>query len=256
MRRLTPRRIWKAARGTAGRLLYGFPLAFSYEKKALIDRAFDATPGGFCSFADLGGVWGIDGAYTFYTLRRHRPAKAVLVDTNFTPAVEQRSGLFPNLRLLKGNFGDPKVAEEMGPVDAILLFDVLLHQVRPDWDQILEIYSRLTDCFIVFNQQFVAGERTVRLVDLGVEEYFLHVRFDRGRPGYRELIERPNEINPEHGRPWRDVHNIWQWGITDRDLIAKAESLGYSSIYQKNCGRFGDFPSFENHAFIFARKRR
>lgn len=252
---LTARRIWKASRGLSGRVLHGYPIAFNYEKKALLDQAFRRTPGGLRSFADLGGVWGIHGAYTFYVLRAHRPQAAALVDTNLTDEVRSRARAFPNLRLLEGNFGEAGMPERVGRVDAVLLFDVLLHQVRPDWSQVLEMYAAVTDCFIVYNQQFIAGDRTVRLIDLGVEEYFRHVPFDRTRPGYRELVERPDEINEEHRRPWRDVHNIWQWGITDGDLVAQAEALGFAVLHRKNHGRFGDFPSFENHSFIFRRRQ-
>lgn len=255
MTSLTPKRIWKAARGLSGRLLHGYPIAFNPEKKALIDQAFRRSPGGLRSFADLGGVWGIQGAYTFYALRAHRPHSAVLVDTNLTEEVRARAGSFRGLRLIEGNFGAAGMPDRVGRVDAVFLFDVLLHQVRPNWDRILEMYAAVTDCFIVYNQQFIAGRRTVRLIDLGVEEYFRHVPFDRTRPGYRELIERPDEINPEHQRPWKDVHNIWQWGITDADLIAKTEGLGYAMLHRANHGRFGDFPSFENHSFIFHRRR-
>ena len=133
----------------------------------------------------------------------------------------------------------------------VLLFDVLLHQVSPDWNEVVAMYAPVTRCFLVFNQQFVAGERTVRLVDLGVDEYFRHVRFPRTSPGYRDLVERPLAIHPEHGRPYRDVHHLWQWGITDHDLISTFAAHRFRAVHRENCGRFGDFPSFENHAFIF-----
>jgi hypothetical protein len=32
------------------------------------------------------------------------------------------------------------------------------------------------------------------------------------------------------------------------------DSLGFECAYRKNHGRFGDFTSFENHAFIFVRR--
>ena len=54
-----------------------------------------------------------------------------------------------------------------------------------------------------------------------------------------------HEMHPQHKRPWRDIHNVWQWGITDRDLVSKLEGLGFRMQYYKNCGRFGDLPNFE-----------
>jgi hypothetical protein len=49
----------------------------------------------------------------------------------------------------------------------------------------------------------------------------------------------------------RGVPNVWQWGITDRDLLEKVKSLGFSLQYYKNCGQFGGLENFENHAFMF-----
>jgi hypothetical protein len=46
--------------------------------------------------------------------------------------------------LIEGNFGSPAVAQQLQNVDAILLFDVLLHQVSPDWDEILDLYATRT----------------------------------------------------------------------------------------------------------------
>ncbi len=34
------------------------------------------------SFADLGGVWGVNGGYTFYGMRHYRIKTAFLVDTD------------------------------------------------------------------------------------------------------------------------------------------------------------------------------
>ena len=253
MARISWRRLRKGLRGVPGRILHGYPLAFNPDKRELLDRAFRDLPAGQRSFADLGGVWGIGAAYTFYLMDHHRPTRGVLVDTNFTPAVRDRSQRHPALELIHANFGDAAVPERVGPVGFVMFFDVLLHQVRPDWDEVLRRYAPITRRFVIFNQQFIAGDRTVRLVDLGMEEYFRHVRFDPALPGYRELRETPDEINPEYGRTYRDVHNVWQWGITDADLIARLSALGYRLTYHKNHGRFGDFPSFENHAFIFDR---
>ncbi|MEM3672953.1 MAG: hypothetical protein QW468_01820 [Candidatus Bathyarchaeia archaeon] len=65
------------------------------------------------------------------------------------------------------------------------------------------------------------------------------------------------EVHPHHKRIWRDIHNVWQWGITDDDLIAKMKSLGFVLYYYKNCGIYHLFISskkFENHAFMFIKE--
>ena len=95
------------------------PPNFNQDKKELIDFVCERVVRRPMSFADLGGVWGVDGAYTRYTLQRHGASRAVLVDTNFTDKVIQVAPSFPALTLVKGNFGDPATAERVGNVDAI-----------------------------------------------------------------------------------------------------------------------------------------
>jgi hypothetical protein len=97
----------------------------------------------------------------------------------------------------------------------------------------------------------MASETTVRLLDLGKEEYFKNVPFSQDSPLYRALFEKMDEMNAEHQRIWRDIHSVWQWGITDNDLRTKMQDLGFTERYYKNCGQFGTLTNFQNHAFIF-----
>jgi hypothetical protein len=237
-----------------------FRANFNFEKKALIDYVFDLCKNRPQSFADLGGVWAVDGAYTFYALERYSQTSAVLVDTDFTDATIQRARAFPMLRTIVGNFGNVSVMRSIGPVDSIFMFDVLLHQVSPDWDEILTMYSSISPCFLIYNPQFVASEKSVRLLDLGEEGYFANVPRDRSHPIYSGLFERMYEIHPQHNRMWRDIHSVWQWGITDEDLWRKMKDLGYIMQYYKNCGQWAGedkndkiLKNFENHAFVFVR---
>ena len=226
----------------------------------LIDYAFRDLVG-IRSFADLGGVWGVDGGYAFYALERYRPSRGVLVDTDVPTWVESRARRFPTLEVITGNFGDPAVAARVAEVDTVLLFDTLLHQVAPDWDAVLELYAPQTRSFLIYNPQWT-GERTVRLLELGEDEYFRNVPHavddatptgPDGEPLYARLFGRLDEINTQHGRPWRDVHNVWQWGITDEDLVSTMDRLGF---VVKSAGSFGPFKSLENferRAFVFER---
>ncbi|TAM65974.1 hypothetical protein [Mycobacterium sp.] len=220
------------------------------DKIKLIDQAFSSL--GIESFADLGGVWRVEGAYTFHALDKHRVADAALVDMHLTPTVIARAKSYPQLRLISGNFGDQMVVDDVGNVDAILLFDVLLHQVSPDWDQILEMYAQNVRSLLIYNQQWMGSERTVRLLDLGETEYTLNVPHGH-HDEYQNLFEKLDQKHPDHGKLWRDAPDIWQWGITDADLESKIAQLGFKLLYKKNCGRFGRLPNFENHAFIFSR---
>jgi hypothetical protein len=199
----------------------------------------------------LGGVWNVHGAYTFYTFDCHAIENAVLVDTEFSRAALDRARDYPNLTTLAGNFGDEAVIEQVGTVDVLYLFDVLLHQVSPDWDEILDRYACQTRYMAIFNKQYTAGERTVRLLDLGRREYFENVPRSPDDGPYSGLFDKLDKIHPKYNRPWRDIHNIWQWGITDKDLMNKMESLGFKLQYYMNCGQFRRLEHFENHAFLF-----
>jgi hypothetical protein len=53
------------------------------DKKQLIDFARERL--NMTSFADLGGVWHVDGGYSFYAMDHHAIKTGVLVDLEFTP---------------------------------------------------------------------------------------------------------------------------------------------------------------------------
>jgi len=220
------------------------------DKVDLIDQAFSSF--GIELFADLGGVWGVEGAYTFHALDKHSVKDAVLVDTSISPTVNDSAKKYPRLRLINGNFGSQAVVDKVGRVDAIFLFDVLLHQVAPDWDTILEMYAKNVRVFVIYNQQWTGSDTTVRLLDLGEEEYFRNIPADPKQGPYKNLFKKLDQKHPYADALWRDVHSIWQWGITDDDLESTAARLGFKLVYMKWCGRLGEH--FENKAFIFARQ--
>jgi len=221
------------------------------EKLDLIEFAF--TNQKLESFADLGGVWGVEGGYTFHTLDNHEVSHAALVDTHPTEIVTRRSQQYPALRLVRGNFGSEEIAREVGAVDAVFLFDVLLHQVSPDWNQVLEMYAGRVRCFVIYNQQWIGSNTTVRLLELGETEYFWNVPHKVSDRPYSDLFRKLDQKHPDHDRTWRDVHHIWQWGITDSDLERVIENLGFKLAFKKNYGRFGRLANFENHGFVFFR---
>lgn len=231
--------------------LHGFPKNFNIEKKNLIDFTFEMGSPTPHSFADLGGVWRTDAAYTFYTLDRFKVESAFLVDLNITDAVLEKSRQYDNLNIIRGNFSKSSVLQQLENVDAIFLFDVLLHQVKPDWGEILQTYSTRTNYFVVFNMQFMKYENSVRLLELGREEYFKNVPHDEDHPTYKALFEKMYEIHPTYKLKWRDIPDVWQWGITDIDLIERMVNLGFTLQYYKNCGQFGRLENFQNHAFVF-----
>jgi len=248
------RKVIKGVNGLFGFIGHGFPLRFNFEKKYLIDYVFNNPDLNLRSLADLGGVWKIDGAYTFYALDRYRLERAYLVDTNFSGKVKNKSLKYSGLILINDNFGRETVLSRIKSVDAVLMFDILLHQVKPDWNEILEIYSHISKVILIYNQQYTAAQHSIRLLDLGKEEYLELLPFARRKPLYQELFNKPDEINPEHNRPWRDIHNVWQWGITDQDLKEVMSRLGFELKYYKNDGPCSNLKHFENHAFVFIKK--
>lgn len=213
-----------------------------------VGRAID----GPWRFVDLGGLWAVHGAYAFHALSQSGCVGGTMVDTHPTRTFLDALAHEPRLEFIQGNFGDAEVFDRLPPFDVVFLFDTLLHQVRPDWDEILRMYAARASHILIFNQQYT-GERTVRLLDLGENEYFRNVPHDRGHPTYAELFRRLDDPHPVHGRPWRDVHHIWQWGITDPDLAAALQALGFAPVFSHNWGQVLQLENFENHAFIFAR---
>ena len=208
----------------------------------------------FKSFADLGGVWGVEGGYTYHILSNFDINASFLVDTNITEIVKNKSSMHSSLTLIEGNFGDEKVYNQLPQVDLIILFDVLLHQVNPDWDEILEIYSKKADHFLIYNQQWIRGSESIRLLDLGEVEYFNNTPHERDFGPYRDLFKKLDELNISHNRLWRNVHNIWQWGITNQSLLSKLDSLGFELQYYENCGDVHNLQNFENRIFLFSKK--
>ncbi len=216
-------------------------------KLRVIDAIFER--GDVASIADLGGVWAVDGGYTFHAIESHHPERAVLVDER-VEAIRGRADVTPSLEAVQGNFGDTAIAERVGSVDAVLFFDVLLHQVKPNWDEVLALYAQRARYVGVVQPQYVLGDETVRLLELGRERYLELVP---DLPAHHEVWERMDDFVPHRGRVYRDIHDIWQWGITDGDLRRRAESLGFELVYFENAGTWQDRRAFETHAFIFRR---
>jgi hypothetical protein len=176
-----------------------------------------------------------------------------MVDTDVTQSVLERQRRHSGLRIIQKNFGDPSMPDQIGKVDAVFFFDTLLHQVKPNWDEILQMYAAITKNLLIFNQQYINLPTTTRLLDLGRDEYFRNVPHAPNEEPYKTCFRDLDAIHPKHRRPYRDVHNIWQWGIVDTDLIACVNDLGFKMQFYKNCGQFGQLRNVENHSFVFSK---
>jgi len=207
-------------------------------KLELIDECFknDKT---ISSFVDLGGAWQVHGGYTFYILSKYPIKKACLVDDNVLEPVKASAVDYPQLKLIETNFGSSNAITK---TDVILFFDILLHQVNPDWDKMLEMYAPKTKYFLIHNPQF-NNNTTVRLLDLGKDEYFNQCPKLTNNVHYNKLFtEQEHEV--------RDIHNIWQWGITDKDLQDVMTNLGFELTYTIEGNNWGE-TKFKSRGFIF-----
>jgi len=234
----------------ATNLLRGFNIYVNKEKLRLIDRAFQLIGYSAKSFADLGGVWKVNAGYTRYTLGKYEIDRAVLIDTDYPEFLREKLSRFPHLSVIQGDFTSQKQIEKIKPIDIVYFFDVLLHQANPNWDQVLTEYATFTKCFVIFNQQFIKSQKSIRLTDLPLEQY-IEIAPSGRENIYRHVYTHKNEIHPIYGKPWGDIHNIFQWGITDNDLRTLMKGFGFDEVYYCNYGRFSNLPAFENHGFVF-----
>lgn len=91
------------------------------DKKDLIDFAFKGHSKQ--SFIDLGGVWGVEAGYTFYTLDKYDVKSAFLVDAEYTDQVVAKVKKYPQLRTIKGDFGQSSILNQLEKVDVVFMFE-------------------------------------------------------------------------------------------------------------------------------------
>lgn len=214
------------------------------------------------SFADLGACWGVNAGYSYLGMMSHRIDSAFVVDTHVTNIARHRMEMYPNVAFIEGEIGDPATSGRIGEVDAVIMYDMLVHQAKPDWDRIIDQYAPHTRLFIVYNQQWIGSERSVRLIDLGKDEFLRNTPSGTNDAGVAvrkridDLFDQLDQINPLFGKPYRDCHNFWQWGITDADLVACMWRNNFSLEWMQNFGHFyGPLPNFRNHGFYFVRNK-
>lgn len=197
------------------------------DKLELIDRA---KLKGAKTFLELGGIGDVEGGYSFYALSND--CQVTMVDKNMTDFIRNKKKIMnlTRLTLIEGRFHE--VIEKIKPVDCILLFYILLHQVNPDWNKILEMYAPKTKMFAIFDPRYT-GKETVRLMNL---------------PNYHDYTSLKNDSLD------RDNIDVWQWGITDDDLISKMKELDFRLHFFENRGLFPNTKMMENHSFLFIKK--
>ena len=229
---------------------------FNHDKRDVIDYAFQKYQFSPKVFADLGGVWQVEGDYTFYTLETYDVDKGFLVDRTITDVVRAKAKNHPNLQLIEGDFSDRSVIAQLGHLDVAFCFDTLLHQVGPDWDEYLELYADVTESFAIVNPQFTASDKSVRLLDHGKDFYFENTPALGRHSIYETLFDRLNEPVGESSCTWYNFKGIWQWAITHDDLCAKMDSLGFELHFFKNVGPFPtrDLKNYRYCSYFFQKR--
>lgn len=213
------------------------------------------------SFADLGGSWGVHGGYAYQALLAFPVQRAYLIDDFVPPQVTERFARYPDFHIIKGAFGRTETVAALPEVDALFLFDILLHQVDPDWQAILDLYAPKSQIVLIYNQQWIGSPNTERLLELGPDSYLANSPFaaqeaEMAKAAVAAIYVSLDERSEKFGGKRRgDAPDIWQWGITDPDLIEKMWSLGYKLDRMENFGLFSPaMPNFENHGFWFSRR--
>lgn len=202
------------------------------------------------SLVDCGGVWAVEAGYALHAADAHALDRVTVVDTGITDGVRDAATSRPSLRLEQANFGDPDVVGRVAPTDAVLLYDVLLHQVAPDWDEVFRMWAADARGVAVVQPFWHDADDVVRLVELG-EERFLDTVPDE--PNHRALFGRLDEVHPAYDRPWRDVHEVWQWGIGVHALDRVARDLGLHRVVFVDDGPWMGLSSFRYQTAIYTR---
>jgi Glycosyltransferase like family len=242
-----------ADHGSDAEVTEGGPSAVPPGKARAIDYAVEHLVVDSFASLEAGQTYG---QYAFYGIERPEVRAGALVHVGSPPPAARLLNVIDHaaehdgLRVLDGGFADPRTATEIGDVGAVLLFDVLMRMVDPDWDRVLDLYAPATSCFVISNPQWTRGETTVRLIDLGRERYLEAV--PPWAP-HLELFDRLDEWQADQARWFRETAEVWQWGITDADLQTKMRDLGFSLDREWELHPIPDTEGFVNKAFVFRR---
>jgi hypothetical protein len=224
-------------------------------KLEAIDYAVDEL--GIESFASLEIGLAL-GQFAFYAIDKPTVTSGALIDVaswrarDYLLSLIELAAEHPGMRVLDASFSDPRTVAEIGEVDAILLIDVLLRMANPDWDRILELYGSATSHFLIANPQWERDEASVRLIELGREAFLEAV------PPFKnhlELFDHLDDWYADQPRRYRDGAHVWQWGISDADLVRKMDELGFRLERERTLNPHPETVGFVNKTFVFSRSQ-
>jgi len=220
------------------------------EKAKLLDLACKKYE--IASAIDIGGCWGVNGGYCFHAFDQHKLKEAYIVDGYISKETIARKGS-RNVQLIQGDIGGHDIISSLPEIDLAIIYDVLLHQVDPNWDDFLSRYAQKVRHFVIYNQDW-ADEGTIRFVDYDCDWYIDNVVYsDKER--VVQWYAKHHEMCEELKRPWKDVHNFWQWGIAAPDIVGHMAKVGFELDYFWNYGYFDPTkPKIQNHGYLFSRR--
>lgn len=202
------------------------------------------------SLCDIGGVWGVEGGYSIYAKSILGLPKVRLIDSHWTESAK-RLCIDAGVQIEEGFCYTSLEKLKNEPWDAVCLFNFLLHQVSPDWREVLRSLAPFFKYFLINNPQWTNGKMGFRLLDEGNEKYFSYVPHHKTEESYAKMIEKPHEIDQFHQKANRDLHLIWQWAITNDELFDWMNLLGFSLKYMRPGTVWEHNENFQDFGFIF-----
>ena len=196
---------------------------------------------------DFGGIWNVDGFYTKHMHETYSLNKSTIVD-RFWP-----SDLKEKLDLIGIECADCLFSDfdfENKSYDVCILFDVLLHQVIPDWRNFLGRISKHCEFIVIYNPQWLR-RTSCRLTDLDDRQYFMEIPHEPCEDPYNYYTNNRQGKCSYAGVQIKDSFRLWQWGITNLDLINAMHNYGFQLIYLKNYFGWTQLKNFQNYGFIF-----
>lgn len=221
-------------------------------KTGLLDKLLEIDPS-IARSIDLGACWGVDGGYSQYLLERHGFKKVVIVDKHITDATLDWANISDNTLCVQKPLGSDETLIESGDTDVVMLFDVLHHQVLPDWKEVIAKWASHTKYFIIYNPMWTVGSESLRLIDYGLEWYKANVPYTKEKY-IDDWFKNFGEFDEGNERKKRDSSNFWQFGITEKDLIVAMNELGFSCLHSELYKSRPRKPWIKNYGYIFCRK--
>lgn len=171
------------------------------------------------SFADVGCLWNVHGAYAFHALDRGA-ARVVGVDVNpATPeflAENARRG--EPVEFHRGDLNDEALVRALAPIDVVFCSGVLYHVPDPIWT--LKQLRRLTGDTLILTTAIVE-----ELAEPNGALLFPYMDADARRRLSARTNHRKTGIDDDGFRPEKGYGN-WFWGMTPSCVLAMCRLAG------------------------------